>query len=244
MSAIKFDELTEDEFEDYVSNFQDKSETTTKERLSERLDTIQSGLLRNHGSLKKVVTALNNDEKDMDLFSELTTIAKSISRKADQIYGILLEYGITQKEEHTETITEIADVHFRSFEDTLIIELPELLPHRPSFDTVRKKMNYYYDYAKWKTKYEAAFRREYEYGKFKIYNNKVCMIFLHHYDKTRKTYPDPDNLETKAIIDIIALYVIRDDSYKFMSHYVDVVEDDRDFTEIIVCPLEKLHDYI
>lgn len=241
---IEFDELTEEEFEDYASNFQDKSNAEMKTKLSERLDSIQSGLMRNHGSLKKIITALNNSEKDLDLFSDLTAIAKSVSRKADQIYEILLEYGITQKEEEAEPVTEIADVHFRSFEDTLIIELPELLPHRPSFDTIRKKMNYYYDYAKWKTKYEAAFRKEYEYGKFRIYNDKVCMIFLHHYDKSRKTYPDPDNLETKAIIDIIALYIIRDDSYKFMSHYVDVMEDDRDFTEIIVCPLNKLHNYI
>lgn len=241
---IEFSELTEEEFENYISNFQDKTETVSREKLSERLNAIQNGLMRNHGNLKKVVAALNRDEKDLDMFDELTTIAKSVSRKADQIYEILLEYGITQKEEDTEVITEIADVHFRSFDDTLIIELPELLPHRPSYDTVRKKMNYYYDYAKWKAKYEAAFRKEYEYGKFKIYDDKVCMIFLHHYDKTRNSFPDPDNLETKAIIDITALYIIRDDSYKFMSHYVDVVEDERDFSEIIVCPLEKLHNYI
>lgn len=245
---IEFEKLTDDEFEEYTKNFQSEPARNAdiKVKISRYLKSIREGLQRNIRTLKKIEDDLNDNNECTDLFDQLTTAARSILNKSDRIYEILADFGIHPSQEELLSRTELSSViiDFRAYEDTLIIDLPELLPHRPTYDAVKRTMKYYYDIDKWKIMYEAAFRKEFEYGKFQIYGEKVCLIFLHHYDREKKVVPDTDNLETKPIIDIIALYLLRDDSYEYMSHYVDAVEDDRSYTEIIICPLSKLHDYV
>lgn len=241
-----FEELTDEELSEYINSFQNDTEKKLdmKKKIAEYICGIRKGLQQNAGTLKKIEKTLREEENCDNLFEQLTSVSKSIANKSDRISEILADFGIIPKT--TDVRTDILDVelNFRFFEDTIIIELPELLPHRPVYDVCTKTMRYFYDYDKWKNSYEKAFRKQFEHGKFSIYDDKVCVIFLHHFDKKKKRVPDPDNLETKAIIDIIALYLLRDDSHKYMSHYVDAVEDDRSFTEIIVCPISKIHEYI
>lgn len=245
---IEFEKLTDDEFEEYTKSFQNEPERNKdmKTKISGYLESIRNGLQRNVGTLKKIEDNLNENNECMDLFDQLTAVAKSILNKSDRIYEILADFGVHPPKEESLNRAELSSVKldFHSYDDILIIDLPELLPHRPTYDASRRTMKYYYAVDKWKIMYEAAFRKEFEYGKFQIYGDKVCLIFLHHYDRSKKVVPDTDNLETKPIIDIIALYLLRDDSYEYMSHYVDAVEDDRSYTEIIICPLSKLHNYI
>ena len=54
---------------------------------------------------------------------------------------------------------------------------------------------------------------------------------IHHFSDKMKDY---DNLGFKSAVDVIALYLLKDDNPKYMSLYQDYVDDTRNYTEIIV----------
>lgn len=238
-----FMELTEEELLQYSENLC-KENKDLKLQIAEHISNITDSLSKN---LKKV-EHLKEDVKENPerLFDNISAVSRSISHNSDQLIQILKDFGINKPEEteHGAGVYDRAQVDFKYFDHTMIINLPELLPHRPAYDAVRRQMRYYYDADRWKNAYNEAFRKEFEHGKFKIFDQKVVMIFFHHFDRNRRVVPDTDNLETKPIIDIISLYVLRDDSHEYMSHYVDAIEDDRDYTEIIICPQNQILNYI
>lgn len=63
------------------------------------------------------------------------------------------------------------------------------------------------------------------------FTERVTIQVIHHFDKTMKDY---DNLSFKAAIDVIALYLLKDDNPKYMSLYQDYIMDNAAYTEIIV----------
>lgn len=237
-----FSELSEEEFSEYIKNYK-TSENDVRSQLKENLNNLKGKISDCDKIFDQTQKAI--DERDnINLEKNIHLLRQKLSTAVARLEKIAGDFKFQTEAKDINEPVEKKNVKFRYYDNTMIIELPELLPHRSVYDVVAKRMRYYYDADRWKMSYNQAFSNEFENGKFKIYNEKVTIIFFHHYDRSRRVVPDTDNLETKQIIDIIALYVLRDDSYEYMSHYVDVIEDDKEFTEIIVCPSNKFHEYI
>ncbi len=66
----------------------------------------------------------------------------------------------------------------------------------------------------------------------------ATIIFKHNYSKERKEreYRDHDNIELNSVVDIIALYVLLDDSALKLRHYYYSCIDDKDSTDIFIVP--------
>lgn len=64
------------------------------------------------------------------------------------------------------------------------------------------------------------------------------LIFRHVYDKTRsaRRMRDHDNIETKRVADLLALYLMPDDNPTVCSHYDCSVFGNEDRTEVFVVP--------
>lgn len=65
----------------------------------------------------------------------------------------------------------------------------------------------------------------------KKYEERVTIQVIHHFSDKMKDY---DNLGFKSAVDVIALYLLKDDNPKYMSLYQDYVDDTKNYTEIIV----------
>lgn len=77
------------------------------------------------------------------------------------------------------------------------------------------------------------------------YDNCV-LVFRHVYDKNRpeRAYRDHDNIELNMVVDIIALYVLMDDSPIRCSHYYCSTSGNEDRTEIFVVPQSDFSDWL
>lgn len=64
------------------------------------------------------------------------------------------------------------------------------------------------------------------------------IVFRHRYDKTRpeRRARDHDNIEVNAIVDVIALFLLHDDSPLLCDHHYCTVMGDQDETEIYIVP--------
>ena len=75
-------------------------------------------------------------------------------------------------------------------------------------------------------------------GKKPVRYTDCIIIFRHIYrqDRPERQYRDHDNIEIKAVIDIIALYVLFDDSPLHCSHYYCSAPGNENRTEIFIVP--------
>ena len=75
-------------------------------------------------------------------------------------------------------------------------------------------------------------------GKQPVKYTNCVLIFRHIYqhDRPERMYRDHDNIEVKAVTDIIALYVLFDDSPLHCSNYHCSASGDENRTEIFVVP--------
>ena len=73
--------------------------------------------------------------------------------------------------------------------------------------------------------------------KIRLESNSV-IIFKHNYDKKRpeREYRDHDNIELNSIVDLVALYVLIDDTPLRLRHYYCSYISDNDNTEIFIVP--------
>jgi len=77
------------------------------------------------------------------------------------------------------------------------------------------------------------------------YSNCV-LIFRHIYSQARpeRAYRDHDNIEINAVADIVALYVMKDDSALRCAHYYCSAVGDSDRTEVYVVHQSELADWL
>lgn len=69
------------------------------------------------------------------------------------------------------------------------------------------------------------------------YTDRVLIKVIHHFNDKMKDY---DNLGFKAAVDILSLYLLEDDNPKHMALLQDYVDDERNFTEIVVTPYSDM----
>lgn len=78
--------------------------------------------------------------------------------------------------------------------------------------------------------------------KFVPYKEKVVIAVIHHYDSSTRML-DHDNFEVKPVVDAIASILLIDDSPKYVSYYINHVEDEKTFSEIRIIPERRFGDY-
>lgn len=238
---LYFEELPLAEQEKYLYGNQ-QNRVSKAEMLRNSIAQVEEDIDRYHkevGSLRQLLETNQIEE----LYERCAQLTKKLTSTATFLGILPAEYGIKDKKKYiNRVVVDKKKVRFLRNESELRIVLPELLPHRPQYDTVSRKMKYVYDIDQWRAGYYNAFSEEFMRGKYKIFGEKVCMIFLHHVVPNMET--DVDNLEYKVITDIITLFLLVDDSHRYLSHYMDMVEDGGNYTEIIICPQNRIGEYI
>ncbi len=80
--------------------------------------------------------------------------------------------------------------------------------------------------------------RKFFSDKYQTHLEDAVMIFRHVYpaDRPERQMRDHDNIEVNAVSDIVALFVLRDDSPKYCSHYYCSAKSTSERTEVYVVP--------
>lgn len=83
-------------------------------------------------------------------------------------------------------------------------------------------------------------------GKEPVCYPACTLIFRHVYDRNRpeRMYRDHDNIELNMVADIIALYVMKDDSALRCTHYYCSAAGDSDRTEVYVVHQSEFKDWL
>lgn len=237
MDDLFFD-LDDDALDDYARKYapEEYRESDIKKEFCDRVEHIDNEILRLHKTISRIKEAYV--EKDMDaVYDKCALLSKSLSKQASEVAWIPSDFGIydncTKKKG---VIVKKREVSFIKLDSCLKIVLPELLPHRMYYDKHTKQIKYFFDYDEWHSGYMQAFQEEFASGKYNIIGEKVVLIYLHHVISSGRGVKDPDNFETKYMTDIITLFLLRDDTGKYVSQYSDMIEDFKEYTEIIICP--------
>lgn len=84
----------------------------------------------------------------------------------------------------------------------------------------------------------AGIQKFFKNNKKKKFNENCVIIFKHNYAKERtyREYRDHDNIELNAIVDLIALHVLIDDSPMKLKHFYCSKIDETDHTEVFIVP--------
>lgn len=224
------------------AEYLDRSEKKTNRRvlLTDDVKEIEDKMQKCLEEISNLQAMVENNAIE-ELYGSCASLSRRMVNIATKIGLLPAEYGIKDKKDYiNRVVVDKKNVIFNRREDKLQIILPELLPHRPQYDSVNNKMKYMYDIDKWRAGYYSAFSEEFVREKYHIYEEKVCMMFLHHVGQGNSI--DVDNFEYKVITDIITLFLLVDDSHRYLSHYMDMIEDGGNYTEIIICPLRRVEE--
>ena len=79
-------------------------------------------------------------------------------------------------------------------------------------------------------------------GKLPCTDPDSVLIFRHIYDQRRpeRAWRDHDNIEVNLVADVVALYLLPDDTPRRCAHYYCSASGDRDRTEVYVVPCDAL----
>lgn len=230
---MQFEKLSEQEFNEYVKQFDNTGRNIEiGNALLEELNRVEEEVTKCASQVVKIRKMFL--QKEISAAYDLCIrLSRKMSKLSTRIAMIPANYGIKEKNDYiANMVVPKKDVQFQYNDGVVVIQLPELLPHKPQLDVSTGKIRYYYDMDVWRASYYQAFLREFEFGKYKMPSGKVQISFLHHV--TGKNPPDIDNLEIKVIVDIITNFLLVDDSYKYVCYFMDMIEDDSEFTEIYI----------
>lgn len=115
------------------------------------------------------------------------------------------------------------------------VKIPSLLPKKekgdPSF--IRATLN-------------SGMKKFFKTHERKKYKEDMVIIFKHNYSKKRtyREYRDHDNIELNAIVDMIALHVLIDDSPMKLKHFYCSSISSTDSTEIFLVPKDDFSKWL
>ena len=132
------------------------------------------------------------------------------------------------KDTLSEIIIEENDVKIRYTDDEwFYIKLPSLLPKKEKGDAsyIRATLN-------------SAMEKFFRSNERKKFMEQCVFIVKHNYsiERSEREYRDHDNIELNVIMDLVALYVLVDDSPMKCKHYYCSAVDITDSTEVFIVP--------
>lgn len=225
----------EEEYQNHKKHEEIKSYYSQKvENAEKRFHKVESGFV----TIKKYI----QEERYEDSYNKCITLSNSIMRLAQDLRVLPSQYGCSNELTSLTVADDSYPVHFDYSDDKILhIILPDILPHRIKINDDKHIAMQDYSYNK-QCLYN-AFAKEFEYGRFKVYDKKVVLYFENIYTDP-KFFIDNDNVDTKIITDIIASYMLIDDNPFWCSHYIDAVIGEYNHTEVYVVPQGEFIDFI
>ena len=92
----------------------------------------------------------------------------------------------------------------------------------------------------------AGLQNYFKDNKKRKFREDCVIIFRHNYSKERtyREYRDHDNIELNAIVDMIALHVLVDDSPMKLKHFYCSCIDEIDHTEVFIVPFIDFQNWL
>lgn len=112
------------------------------------------------------------------------------------------------------------------------VKIPSILPKKESGNPSYIRTTLYY-----------SLRKFFFNNTVEKFTEKCTIIFKHNYSKERpyREYRDHDNIEINAVVDLIALFILKDDNPLRLDHYYfSTSQNDVDNTEIFVVPTKDI----
>ena len=185
------------------------------EKITQTLIAMDGTDLEHHADNFKHLAA------DAALRSELITC---------RMRHLLYDYTDTRKPEYLASAATVQGIVIREHSDMFEIELPCLFPHRKQ----RQSSEYLTD-----PLYFLLSQYTDSYPTQKYTDCVVC--FVHEYNKelSDRRIRDYDNLEQKQMLDVIAAFLLIDDSGMNCDSYNTIVLGDADKTRIFIMPKKR-----
>lgn len=202
---------------------------------NKRCENIQKRLRK----IEKVIRDKNFDES----YNQCIAVSNSLGNLSQDLRVLPSKFGCTNELTSYSVADDNYPIEFFYMEDILKIVLPEILPHRLRINDNDNRLVTMQNYAFNKQRIYNKFAKEFEYGKFKIYDERVVLFFNNIYTDA-KFFIDSDNVDTKIITDIIASYVLIDDNPMWCSHYVSAEIGDNNHSEVYVIPESKFLQFL
>lgn len=186
-------------------------------------------------SLEKINTMIALDNKE-GLLEELFNYENISEKIVNNARLLPIMSGRNAKNIINDIIMKENNVNIKyTQEGWFYVKIPSLLPRKEKGDPsyIRTTLN---------VGMKDFFSKNEKYK----FEEKIIMIFKHNYSKERtyREYRDHDNIELNAIVDMIALYVLIDDSPMKAKHFYCSDIEDNDSTEVFVIPQKDFKDWL
>lgn len=194
-------------------------------RIESKLEDLRRQSCEHMMTIKKLCeTDYANDVKNFDYLTERLQILGE--KFACCIRDFAIKTYSMKRCEVYDNAAEMQGIEINKEGNKIVIDLPFLLPRKKDKDA-----KFIGDPLRYK------FEKMTEYQNLKI-EEKVVVCIIHVYDNVNRKARcyDYDNLESKRILDIIALYTMIDDSPQYCDVYQTVKFSDADKTRVIVMP--------
>lgn len=205
-----------------------------KSRLEKDIETAKKLLTEAQKQLSIISDNKNKRDIITDEILEYEKLSEKIVNNARLM--VTANGNCFKKDILIDNIVEENNVQISLKDNHAKIVMPLLLPRKekgnPSFA---------------RTTLDASFRKYIrEKGSIDRIIDDVVLIFGHTYDKDRpeRSYRDHDNIELNAVIDILALYLLTDDSALKCRHYYYSEQGNCDSTEIYIIPCDEFGKFI
>ena len=242
-------ELDEEELLQYAGSQSEEVQRSTElDEAMVRLENIKKAVEKTGKEFTSLKGLLKRKQFD-ESYDKCAEIGIMLDRASTRIKTYPFEIG--EKSSNKKIRLDKADpngkkLSFVKDDGYMRIILPEMLPHKQQYDASTGKMRFYYDIDSWKATYYQQFLKEFEFGKFKMFDEKVSICYMMHVSSSMKSgIADTDNYDTKVMTDIIAMFLLHDDNFICCNYLVDIVIDEQCldvedcFTEIVVCPSDR-----
>lgn len=246
---INIYELDEEQLREYAtSQSEDAGSNYALEDAIEKLKYIESTYKKQQKNFEVLYELLKEKQFD-EVYDKCAEFGISFDRLSTRIKTFPFEIG--EKSSNIKVRLDGASKNgkkltFNRTSNYLEVILPELLPHKQQYDAITGKMRYYYDIDSWKANYYNQFAKEFETGKYRMFDEKVSICYIMNIaGNMRNGIADTDNYDTKVMTDIITTFLLHDDNFLCCNFMVDIVINkncssvDDCFTDIIICPADR-----
>lgn len=247
--VVVISELSEADLKEYIdSTFAKDPEYERfkqESRTAKELERILKNVERRSSKAMEGLSAIEDHvkKKEYDIAFRLCKKAALDYDRLSRAIGDLPEhFGGSWEKGQKSRIKEQSpgSVTFEYLPDGILhIILPELLPKRLKYNASTMEYENTHERSRFKRRYQEAFYREYQNGRFRMHTDKVFLFILNVFSKgERRT--DHDNLDGKALQDMVSNMILLDDSPRQCANIYDEREGEYTHTEAYVVPEKDL----
>lgn len=163
----------------------------------------------------------------------LKDIMKDCVALNNTVRGYAVNIGFGRVVENA--VSELVHCNICDIDGDYHIYFDKLLPYRSQYYNDNKDSVY--------PSYIKALHTEAKRAALPVRSARTAVVFLHHF-ADEKNMLDYDNMETKSIMDAVAVNYLKDDSPKWCTYYMDCVVDGENYSEIILMEQSRLAEFI